>query len=453
MEAGDEALAEQHFRAALALQEDLAEALVNLAYLLENRQNWAEAERCYRRALQLEPGLVQGWLNLGALLQSRDRPEAALPVCREAVTRAPRFAQAWSNLGAVQSSLGLAVGAEHSLRTALALQPDYPTARFNLSYLLLGQGRLAEGWECFESRPWVQALATRLAQPRWQGEALAGRRLLVVAEGGYGDALQFCRYLPLLAARGGIVTLWCHPGLEGLLAQLPGVDEVLPLDRAPPQPWDLWVPLMSLPRLCGTTLEFLPDSLPYLRPDPARVTAWAGRLPAWGLRVGLVWQGNPRFENDWHRSLPGLSVLAPLAEVAGVSLVSLQKGAGEGEAACPPPGMALLNLGPELKDFSDTAAVIAGLDLVISVDTAVAHLAGALGKPCWLLLPHYKTDWRWLQGREDTPWYPGVMRLFRQPARWDWASVVARVKAELALAAPLEIPQAPTCQAARGVAA
>ena len=247
-------------------------------------------------------------------------------------------------------------------------------------------------------------------------------------EAGHGDMIQFCRYAPLLKTMGAAhIALVCHPGLKALFAGLPGVDEVFSLsDEIPESDWDFWSLPMSLPHYCQTRIDNIPATLPYLFADPAKEAKWHAMLPP-GIRVGLVWKGNSRFENDKERSLPSLDVLAPLAAVAGVNFVSLQKGAGEEEARHPPAGMKLLALGESTEDFTDTAAIISGLDLVISVDTAVAHLAGTLGKPCWVLLPDYRTDWRWLTGRADSPWYPGVMRLFRQPASGDWSPVVTAV--------------------------
>jgi hypothetical protein len=244
--------------------------------------------------------------------------------------------------------------------------------------------------------------------------------------------IQFCRYASLLKAQGAArIAVVCHPALKTLFATLSGVDEVFSLhDEVPKSAWDFWTPPLSLPYYCGTRIDNIPANIPYLSADPVKVATWRARLPASGLCVGLAWKGNPRFENDKDRSLPSLDVLAPLGAVAGVHFVSLQKGPGEEEARCPPAGLSVLALGERIEDFSDTAAIIANLDLVISVDTAIAHLAGALGKPCWVLLPDYQTDWRWLSGRGDSPWYPG-MRLFRQPVGGGWGTVVAAVAAAL----------------------
>ena len=246
--------------------------------------------------------------------------------------------------------------------------------------------------------------------------------------------IQFCRYLPVLKAKGAAhVALICHPPLKPLFATLDSVDEIIGFDEPlPATHYDFWTAPLSLPYHCATRLGTIPATLPYLQADPERIARWQPLLPPGGLRVGLVWKGSRGFENDPDRSLPSLDVLAPLGEVPGVRFVSLQKGAGEDEAAQPPRELPLVDLGSRLADFADTAAVVAGLDLVISVDTAVAHLAGALAKPCWLLLPDYKADWRWLADRGDSPWYPGVMRLFRQARAGDWSSVVTQLRDSLA---------------------
>ncbi len=195
---------------------------------------------------------------------------------------------------------------------------------------------------------------------------------------------------------------------------------------------DYWTPPLSIPHYCHTRLDTIPATIPYLRAVPERIAQWQPLLPAEGIRVGLVWKGNPQFENDAERSIHAPDLLAPLGSVPDVRCISLQKGAGEEEAEHPPAGLPLIHLGSQIQDFADAAAIIASLDLVICVDTAIAHLAGALGRPCWVLLPDYKTDWRWLTGRSDSPWYPGTMRLFRQPEMGNWAAVIAEVRIALA---------------------
>lgn len=443
--AGEMALAEACLREALGLAPSFAEAHANLALLLDQSGHKAEAESHYRQALAGHPGCVQTLLNFGAMLAQQKRFTEAEEAYRRALALHPESAVAWSNLGVLQACCKDEAAAEASYRRAIALDADYALARFNFSYLLLRQGRFDEGWACLEARDWYAPLERHLACPRWRGEDLGGKSILIGFEAGHGDMIQFCRYAAVLKQRGAArVDLLCHPGLKSLFATLSGVDQVIGLDEPlPATAWDFWTPPLSLPGYCRTRLATIPASLPYLRADPLKAADWAAVLRAEvvdgatsgrrDLRVGLVWKGNPLFENDADRSLPGLHLLAALGAVVGVRFFSLQKGAGEDEAADPPAGLPLLSLGPRLTDFADTAALIANLDLVISVDTAVAHLAGALGKPCWLLLPDYKTDWRWLTGRDDSPWYPGVMRLFRQPAGGGWAPVVNALTKALAL--------------------
>jgi len=429
MEAGEHGQAEALFRRALEQVPHFAEVHANLGLLLDREGRRTEAEGHYRLALALDPSQAQTHLNLGALLERRKRFAEAEAAYREALTLAPEMPAAWSNLGVLLAGLKREEEAERCYRTAMALAPDYRTAPFNLAYLLLRRGAYEEGWQRLEARQGPLPLEQSLPFPRWQGEPLEGERLLIVSEGGHGDLLQFCRYAALLKQRRvGRVTLLCHPGLKALLAGHPDIDEVIGHGEPLPEGhWTRWVPLLSLPFLFETRLQTIPADLPYLTPPPERLAAWADRLGTGGgeLRVGLIWRGNPQFDYDADRSLSSLATLAPLARVDGVRLFSLQKGAGEAEAARPP--FALQDLGPHLDDFADTAAAMTRLDLIISVDTSSAHLAGALGRPCWLLLGDYNTDWRWLTGRDDSPWYPGVMRLFRQPAPGAWAPLVAEV--------------------------
>jgi hypothetical protein len=306
-------------------------------------------------------------------------------------------------------------------------------ASFNLSNLLLRQGRFEEGWSRLEARNLCVSQVAGLSMPRWRGEPLDGQSILVVYEAGFGDVIQFCRYVTQLKSQGAaFITLLCHPPLKTLLKSLQGVDEVAGFDEViSPSGWDVWTPLLSIAHYCKTRLDTIPAKIPYLHAPPDLVEKWSAALPERSaLRVGLVWRGNPLFENDADRSLPGLEVLAPLGAVSGVTFISLQKGEAENEVCLT--GLSLIKPDRPLVNFAETAALVSHLDLVISVDTAVAHLAGALGKPCWLMLPEYKTDWRWLNERPDTPWYPGVMRLFRQTQMGDWTDVISEVVRSLA---------------------
>lgn len=428
--AGDYAGAEEGYLQALALQPWHAAARANLGYLKEQQGAAAEAEFHYLQALALMPDHGQLYLNLGALLLKEKRFAESETAMRAAVECEPDSASAWNMLGALLVCTHREAEGEACYRESLALEPEHARTQFNLSYLLLRQGRFEEGWRMLDARWQFDQFPLSFDCPFWEGEPLAGKSIVLGLEAGHGDMIHFARYAALLKRRGAArVDVVCHPALQRLFATLPGVDRVHALGETLPQDWDYWTRPMRLPRLFDTELTTIPAEVPYLRARPEMAEHWRDLLPQQGLRVGLAWRGNANFENDADRSLPSLMSLAPLAAVHA-HFVSLQKGAGEAEALQPPSGMSLLAVGGQLADFADTAAVIANLDLVISVDTAVAHLAGALGKPCWLLLPDYRCDWRWMADRNDTPWYPS-MHLFRQPRGGGWAPVIAEVAAAL----------------------
>lgn len=430
--AGDLSLAENCFHRALAQAPETAELHANLGLVQERQGRAAAAEASYRKSIALNPGLAQIHGNLGVLLVKQKRLDEAGSFLEKARDLDPDSAVVWSNLGVLHACGKREADAEACYRKAMALDVGYARARFNLSYLLLRQGGFEAGWQCLEFRPAFAALEGLLACPRWRGEPLEGKSILIGLEAGHGDMIQFSRYADVLKAQGAArVDLLCHPALTNLFASLSAVDAIVaPNEFLLSGHWDYWVPPMSIPHYCRTRQETIPAALPYLHADPERMETWQRRLPASELKVGLAWRGNPRHENDADRSLP-LSLLEPLGDMAGVQFISLQKGAGEDEALSPPAGLALQALGHEISDFADTAAIIAQLDLVVCIDSAVAHLAGALGKPCWVLLPDYKTDWRWLTERTDSPWYPGVMRLFRQSSQGGWAEVIAEVRGAL----------------------
>lgn len=426
MEAGTFDDAERCFKAAISIAPDFAEALCNLGFLRERAGAFAEAETCYRQAIAADPHCIQTWLNLGVLLLNRKRFDEAEALDRQAVQQAPNSPACWSNLGVLLACLKREEEALHCYRIALGLDRDYAKARFNMAYVLLRQGHWEEGWRCLEARQDYIQQAHYFTFPRWNGEALAGKSILIGLEAGHGDMIQFCRYAPMLKEMGATrVSIVCHPALKSLFKSLTGVHEVFSyMEDVPQSGWDFWTLPMSLPYFFKTRLDNIPASTHYLTPDEKLVAKWSQLLPQSDLRVGMAWKGSTLFENDADRSLPSLDMLAPLGAINGVHFISLQKGAGEDEALAPPAGLKLQAIASELHDFSDTAAVIANLDLVISVDTAVAHLAGSLGKTCWVLLPDYRTDWRWLTERSDSPWYPQHMRLFRQPAGGNWVPVI-----------------------------
>lgn len=434
---GQLAPAEAAYRQALGIRPDDASLHANLGQLLEKTGRLAAAESHQRRALELSPGSAEIHSNLAVLLARTGRELEAESLYREAIRLDSNLAMAHSNLGVLLFDTGRAAEAEICFREALRRQPDYRQGRTNLGEFLLHQGRFAEGWTLYEGRLQVYAEAGSgpavhpPSCPQWQGEALAGKAILVLPEQGLGDEIQFVRYLAWLKAQGPArLTLVCRPSQKALLQTLAGPDVVLDLNEAQQHldGHDYWVFLLSLPLHAGTTLETIPANTPYLFADPLRRANFEPLLAGEGWRVGVVWRGNPQHSNDSERSLPGLETLAPLWAIPGVRFFSLQKS----PLTLPPMPAAqpLVDLGPLLGDFADTAAALAGLDLLVTVDTSIAHLAGALGLPCWVLLPCYKADWRWLHGRPDSPWYPSL-RLFRQVRRGDWATPVAEVAAAL----------------------
>jgi Flp pilus assembly protein TadD len=433
--------AESSLRAAIGLRPEYPGALSNLGQVLNQLGRPAEAEACLREALRQSPDLPNALNNLAIALSDQGRPAEAEQCLRQALRLAPGAPNALNNLGIALFDQGRREEAEASFREALSLQPDLADARNSLASMLLLDGRFKEGWEHYEWRWKTRELAPTargFTAPMWRGEPISGRTLMIYAEQGFGDTLQFCRYASMIEP-GATVVLEVQPPLAGLLASLPGSPRIVA--RGEPLPaFDLHCPLHSLPRLFGANLDTIPAAVPYLAADPARVAAWRGRLADLsGLRVGLVWAGDSRADRprlsavDARRSTT-LKALAPLADVSDVAFVSLQKGPPSAQAAHPPVGMSLTDVTAELSDFADTAALIENLDLVISVDTSVAHLAGALGKPVWLL-NRYDTCWRWLLDRDDSPWYP-TLRQFRQPSPGDWLSAIYSVREALsALAA------------------
>jgi Flp pilus assembly protein TadD len=430
--------AEENYRQALSLDPTDHTAHNNLGILLMEREHDHEAEVCFRHALVLKPDYPDAHNNLGSLLKELKQYGEAETSYRRALTLRFHYPDAHNNLGSLLKELERFEEAEASYRLALSQQPDHADAAFNLSYLLLYLGRFEEGWRYYESRYSPQkkeqkVVAPNLSFPQWQGEPLLGKSLLIWPEQGFGDEIQFCRYAPLLKQlQPERITLICKPPLQPLFRTLEGIDAVFtPEDISQLPVHDYWTFLLSLPLHARNPPDHIPAHLPYLSALPQRIALWAPRLPNAKTRVGLAWKGNGSHKNDGQRSLPHLSILAKLWTVHDMAFISLQKGQGENEAKSPPEAQPLVNLGTDIRDFADTAAIIAQLDLVICVDTSVAHLAGAMGKPCWVMLPFVGTDWRWQRERLDSPWYPGVMRLFRQKSEGDWIFVVEEIAAEL----------------------
>jgi Tfp pilus assembly protein PilF len=427
--AGQSDEAESLYRQALALQPQHLAALSGLSEARVLGGDSAEALALIQRALQLHPREALGHAQLGAVLSSMSRIDDAIAAYRQALSLRPIFPAVWNNLGDLLREKGRIPEAIIALRQAFEQGPTIAKARWNLAWALLLSGDFANGWKFFESRwniPEIR-MHRELKAPLWDGSPLNGRRLLLHAEQGWGDTIQFARYFPIVQSRGGDAKLLCQPELRRLLAHNFGNEAVAPEDQPPPM-HDLQFPLMSLPGLLGTTLQRIPADVPYLRAEPDGMAHWAKELSPHelGLKVGLAWAGRPSHTRDRTRSIP-LKHFAPLAAIKNARWISLQK--GEAARQPPPAGMPLVDLTDRLTDFADTAALIANLDLVICVDTAAAHLAGAMGKPVWVLIP-FAPDWRWLMHRERSPWYP-TMRLFRQQRPDDWDRAIAQVAKEL----------------------
>jgi len=428
--------AQASYREALRLRPDYAKAHYNLGVVLRDLGHPAEAEASYREALRLRPDYPEAHSNLGNVLSDLGRLAEAEASYREALRLLPDSPATHDNLGGALSALGRPAEALACYERALAMRPDDARAHFGRAGLLLLRGAYAEGWREYEWR-WRGSTAEeielrRFAEPQWRGEDVAGKTVLLHAEQGFGDTLQFCRYASLVGATARVI-LEVQPPLVRICSSLAGVAQVVA--RGEPLPaFDLHCPLLSLPLAVGTTLDTIPSGAPYLAADPELVAGWRERLAGLGgLRVGLVWAGSRQLGPEWtaidRRRSIALAMMAPLGAVSGVSLVSLQKGEPAAQGANAALDLALHDFTADLHDFADTAALIEVLDLVISVDTSVAHLAGALGKPIWLL-NRFDTCWRWLLDRDDSPWYP-QLRQFRQPGPGDWTSVMLAVRGAL----------------------
>lgn len=456
----------QSYLSALQLNPNYAEAFNNLGNAYKNLEDFREAINCYLKAIQFKPGNPAVYNNMGTVLRVMGEMENAAKCFKTALALKPDYAEAYQNFGTVLKEQGKLDEAANSYRTALqlnpqsavsyvglgnvliecgkvdealqsyetalALKPDFPEAKWNQALAYLMKGELEKGWEGQELRLKFQKYYPHVYQkPFWKGETFQGKRLLIYDEIGYGDVFQFIRYLPWVKARGGTVVFECKKGLSRLLSDFPGIDELLERSNepVPEENFDLQLPMESLPGIFGTTLATIPADVPYLIVDPQLAQSWKKRLDVYaGFKVGLVWAGNPNNQYDSARSCALLD-FTPLAAIEGVTFVSLQKGPAEAQLTNPPQGMRIIALGSELNDFADTAAVIESLDIVISVETAAPHLAGALGKEIWTILS-FVPAWRWMMERSDSPWYPS-MQLFRQTQRGEWGEVMREVAIQL----------------------
>jgi tetratricopeptide (TPR) repeat protein len=469
--------AAESYRQALSIQPDLVAAQNNLGTVLQTLGDLEAARRAFQEVVRRDPSSVQAHQNLGALLRESHQYEAARDELLRAVELDPTHAPSHYNLGATLMRLNEYDAARDHLLEALRLRPNYPhpycslggislarcdydealahfekaltidpdfaEAHFNRGTVRLTRGDYS-GWDDYEWRLGLRRIAKRFPTPPWRGEPLAGRTILLYPEQGLGDIVHFIRYVPLVKALGATVLVWCARKLIPILSTCRGADGFFPME-APPPPADTHASLMSLPSVFRTDGDSIPADVPYLSARPDLVEDWRRRLGAEGqLRVGIVWQGNPSFSNDHHRSIP-LTEFAPLAAVEGVRFFSLQKGVGIEQLADAP--FEVQDIGSQMdngeSNLCDAAAVIKNLDLVITCDTAMAHLAGALAAPVWLALSRL-ADWRWLMDRQDSPWYP-TARLFRQHTLDQWKDVfeaMAESLRELAARSASSLPKA-----------
>ena len=414
---------------AILLQPDYAAAHYNLANALRDLFRFAEAAASYRRSLAINPGFVAAHCNLGAALKDAGDYEAAMESYRAALAIEPELAECHYNLGLAQHDVGRLDEAEASYHRALRINPDYADAHFSLALTLLLRGDYSNGWEEYEWR-WRQEERARLkrqfAEPQWDGTSLPGKSILLHTEQGDGDTIQLIRYVSLVASFGGKIIVECPPALRGLLSTVPGIDVLIAKGEEIP-PFDVQASLLSLPYIVGTALETIPGDVPYLHADSDLEVA-PRHIDPERTNLGFVWAGSPTHKKDRQRSTQ-LEFFLELASLPGLALHSLQVGDRRNDLRGVAAAEHVTDLGGCLANYAHTAAMIAHLDLVITVDTSVAHLAGAMAAPVWVLLP-YAPDFRWMLGRSDSPWYP-TMKLFRQKTIGDWRGVFEEVKASL----------------------
>jgi tetratricopeptide (TPR) repeat protein len=423
--------AEAVYRQVLAVVPSHAVALHNLGQIAFTVRKFDIAIDLLQKSIAADANDANSHNTLAASLFAAGRVDESIAECHRALALRPNLSHAYSNLGNALVAQGQMTPALAAFEKALQLDDNNPIAHDGLGATLLMMGDLKRGWLEREWRWQKPDFENKrfAGHPRWQGSDLAGKTILLLVEQGYGDVFQFARYAPMLADRGAKVIMEVVPDIHRLMSTLQGVDQLVIAGLTSP-PCDFVAPLMSLPVWLGTTIETIPAKVPYLSADTRLAESFQAKFfrsdP--NLKVGIVWAGRPTHSNNHNRSMT-LAAFAALGEIPGVSFYSLQKGVAAAQVRTPPAGMAITDLSPSLTDFNWTAAAITGLDLIITVDTAICHLAGALGKPVWVMLP-FAPDWRWMLDREDTPWYP-TMRLFRQKKIGDWADVVGRVRDEL----------------------
>jgi Flp pilus assembly protein TadD len=442
---------------AIAINSHIPEYHYNLGIIYSTLGKTDDAIHSYKTCLHLKPDYADALNNLGLILYEQNRYSEAIILFQQSICTKPDLTNTWYNLGMALQALRQPEEAIAAYNQVLKIIPDSAETRFNRSISLLLTGNFEEGWDQYEWRFGASEkkkdAAAEKSLRRWNGEGLNQKRILVIDEQGIGDTLQFIRYLPMLKERGGRVLFETSKPLESLLETFTGIDELVEPSSGGISEieFDFFVPLMSLPCLFKTKPETIPRSVPYIHPSPEKIKHWQDRINKHTFNVGIVWAGNPTSQYEGaemmgfeHLNLvwagkpsskiadgrsDSLECFAPIAMIESVQLYGLQKGQAAEQAEELSNVINVINFGDEFEDFSDTAGVIENLDLIISVDTSVAHLAGAMGKPVWVLIP-YSPDWRWMLEREDSPWYP-TMRLFRQQRKGNWGHVFERVANEL----------------------
>ncbi len=417
-------------RQAVAIKPDYGQAHNNLGNVLRGLGRLDEAEAAYKKAIASQPELAEAHDNLGCIHHERGLMDAAMQCHQKAIAIKPDFAQAYNNLGVVlQTQSRLDEAAAHYER-AIELNPHHAEANYNLGLILLVQGKWRQGLALYEWR-WKrdESVFHGHEEPLWDGSDPTGKTILIHCEQGLGDAIHFIRYAGLLDKKGADVVVLCPATMQSILSNVAGIHQ-LSTDVKQIPPCDFQIPLLSLPYLFDTTPDTIPAPIPYIHADPTKAERYRREMAALpGFKVGIVWRGNPQHKNDRNRSMdPALA--AKLFTVTRCSFVGLQKDPKAEELELLSGYGNFFDFSAKLQDFSDTAAIMAGLDLIISVDTAVLHLGGAMGRPVWGLLIN-TPDWRWLLDGEHSPWYPSL-RLFRQPAHGDWETVIHLLGKELA---------------------
>jgi Tfp pilus assembly protein PilF len=430
-----------HYEKAIIIRPNYADAHNNLGLIYFSQGNFEQAAACYRQAIAVKPDFPQAHNHLGNALKELGDFDAAIAHYERAIALKPDYAKVFNNWGNIFRDRGELQEAVQYYNQATAIEPNFAEAHWNKALTLLLNGDLQTGFAEYEWR-WQVKLPTfqpmrALPQPRWDGSPLNGKTIFLHAEQGMGDMIQFVRYVPLVAQRGGRIILECHAPLIHLFQGLPDVAAIVSYGSTPPA-FDVHAPLMSLPHILGTTLETVPTNVPYLQ-VPSSLSSHLSflthhpSLKIGSLKIGIVWEGNPQNPYNRTRACP-LDYLLPLVDRPNVALYSLQKESSSADLERLQAHPHIHDLREHLHDFVDTAVIMQQLDLVIAVDTSAAHLAGALGKPVWLLLP-FAPDWRWILAREDSIWYP-TMRIFREPSYGDWAGAIEQIQEALVALQP-----------------